>query len=453
MAGDLPTKQNEIKVPAPKVFNCPSCGAGITLRALGQAVSVACLGCGSVIDSTNENYQILSKAAKLLKVEPHIPLGQLGKLHGVPWKVIGFMQRCDGSGMYRWGEYLLFNPARGFRWLTEFDGHWNYIVMTKEKPTQDTSLWGRKTMKYMGKTYFLFHKGLAKVTYVVGEFYWRVKVDETVNVLDFIAPPEMLSLEKSEEEVIWSVAEYMNPDDIRAAFQIESPIPSGVAPNQPSSLATDMPFIGKYWAIFLAVIFTLQFSSMILAKREQVYLGNFAYHSSNTEKIEVSPQFELKHGLSNVRFQFSSPVKNQWLELQADLVNDQTGEIYEFEQGVEYYSGYEDGTYWTEGSQINNVFLSSIPDGLYHLNLEATGSVINTPPPSLPLHITSSYSSLNYSLKVTRDEITWSNFLWAFALISIFPLFVWWRSRSFEMSRWSNSDFSPYYSQQEEDDE
>jgi hypothetical protein len=111
MDGDIRTDGSNVKAAAPKVFSCPSCGASIALRALGQTISVACSACGSIIDATNSDYQILSKAAKALRIQPVIPLGTRGRLKGVLWEVIGFMERCDQSGLYKWGEYLLFNPS------------------------------------------------------------------------------------------------------------------------------------------------------------------------------------------------------------------------------------------------------------------------------------------------------------------------------------------------------
>jgi len=451
MAGELPTKPEAAKSPTPKVFNCPSCGAGVLIRAQGLTVSVACRACGSVIDAANENYQVLSTAAKNLKIEPLIPLGQRGKLHGATWEVIGFMKRSDGSGAYTWSEYLLFNPLKGFRWLTEFDGHWNYVVQTKEKPGSETAVAAigsdRSVAKALGKTYQLFHKGTAKVTFVVGEFYWRVKVDEKVDVEDYVAPPEILSCEKSKDEVVWSVGEYVAPDTVRTAFQIAKPMPvqTGVAPNQPSTISSVAPVIGKYWGTFIAIVIALQFFAMISAKNEEVYRGDFVYRVNDTEKQKVTPQFELKHGMTNVDFKLSSPVQNNWLEIEADLVNDQTGETYEFEQGVEYYSGSDSDGYWTEGSQVGHATLSAIPAGLYHLNIQATG------PASNPWSTGVQPAEQGYSITVTRDVLTWGNFLWSLALLSIFPAFVWWRSRSFEQSRWSTSDFSPYWSQSEED--
>jgi len=45
----------------------------------------------------------------------------------------------------------------------------------------------------------------------------------------------------------------------------------------------------------------------------------------------------------------------------------------------------------------------------------------------------------------------WLNFFLALILLSVYPLCVWMRSRSFEVARWAESDFSPY--QATDDDE
>ena len=51
---------------------------------------------------------------------PLIPLGTRGKIRGTDYEVIGFERRTihvDGAA-YSWHEYVLFNPFKGFRYLT-----------------------------------------------------------------------------------------------------------------------------------------------------------------------------------------------------------------------------------------------------------------------------------------------------------------------------------------------
>jgi hypothetical protein len=569
MAGDeaiLKLQGLAAKPPSAKVFNCPSCGAGITLRAAGQTVTAVCGSCGAIIDSTNENYRVVEKVTKAQKFDPLIPLGQRGKLKGILWEVIGYMERADGA--YSWSEYLLFNPTRGFRWLTEFDGHWNYVLMTKDKPTitlgGGMDSYGRTVARYLNKQYFLFNKGTAKVTYVLGEFYWQVRRGEKTHIEDYIRPPEILSCEKTNDEVVWSLGEYVEANDVKSAFQIKAPMPNkvGVAPNQTSTVTEAAYHTGKYWFVFFLIILFIQVMTIVFTKGETVYTESFKFSPMDSERIRVSPPFDLKYGTSNVEIDVSAPVSNNWLEVQGDLVNDDDGGTYEFEQGVEYYSGYDSDGFWAEGSQKSDTTLSAIPSGKYHLNLEVSGPAlpalskqveeippVTTPASAVPKienwpngkvksnepmvdgkieglakyfyenenpYMEISYlngqkhgkfklyrpdgtieqelsykndklngvskwydgsgdltkiafysdgaevsstlasqigNSMMLNVTVRRDVVTWSNFFWALFLISIYPLFIWWRNRSFEMSRWSQSDFSPYYSATDDDED
>jgi antitoxin component YwqK of YwqJK toxin-antitoxin module len=435
---------------------------------------------------------------------------------------------------------------KGFRWLTEFDGHWNYVITTKTKPTKLVS----KKVTHLNKSYHLFHKGSAKVIYVVGEFYWQVKRGETVQVEDYVSPPEILSSEKSDNEIVWSLGEYVSSSEVKSSFQITKsmPLQIGVGPNQPSTVKNNS--IGMYWVIFLSIIFFIQLSA-IDSTNKTVYSGQFIYSCSDNVKLRVTPQFKLDEKMANLEVTVSSAVQNNWLEVQSDLINDGNGESEDFEQGIEYYSGFDSDGSWSEGSPNSSVILSSIPSGTYHLNIETSGPAlptvcpelknmdVKTPENALPrfsywqngklksaepilngmiegvakyffengllnkeiafrngikngpytvyaedstiqqkgfnlngllsgsvkwydsngaitrnvyysngiqIPINSAdTSSVTLNVTVKRDVTTWSNFLWALFLISFFPIIVLWRNRNFEMNRWSNSDFSPYY--------
>ncbi len=199
--------------PALKLFACPNCGANIILRAEGLSLSICCGSCGSIIDSSNKNHEIISKFQINTRIQPEIPLGTRGKIKGELFEVIGFMIR-ESSG-YSWREFLLFNPYKGFRWLVEFDGHWTFVTMLKERPTYKDS-----SIEYQGVNYKPLMTGSATVKYVLGEFYWRVQIGETVEYGDYIAPPKILSYEGTKDEVVWSAGQYILPIEIKEGFRI-----------------------------------------------------------------------------------------------------------------------------------------------------------------------------------------------------------------------------------------
>lgn len=415
------------------VFNCPNCGAGVEVRALGLSISVVCKSCGSIIDANDENHKILSRFQVCESIKPLIPLGQRGKLGKNRWEVVGFMVRSDETAQYQWREYLLFNPTQGFRWLTEFDGHWNFVTTIKKNShvtgKKDSS--GRGYAGYMNRKYYLFNKGAAHVRYVLGEFYWRVKVGDSVKIADYICPPEVLSREEADGEVIWSVGEYVEAEAIRTAFNIKQSMPAlqGVGANQPSP--SQSTGAGGLWMKFAVVMLIIQAITLFLSKNETVFSHEYIY-SPNAN--EVSPPFELKYGKTNVQVELYSPVMNNWLEIGVELVNEHTGNAYGFEQGVEFYTGSDSDGVWTEGGHSGRYLLPRIPAGTYHVNIKPSQGAVNNAP------------DVPYKVVIVRDAAIWANFLAALLVWSVFPALSFIRRTAFEVKRWSTSDFSPYES-------
>lgn len=446
MAGSPPLEPR--KQPYVKTFSCPNCAASITVRGGANTLSAVCDSCKSIIDVTDANFRIIQEAQEKASIPPLIPLGQRGKLNDIEWEVIGFMRRRDVASGYRWDEYLLFSPYYGYRWLTQADGHWNLITMIKDRPLR-TERWmqetGGATIEHRDFTYKIFHKGEAVVSYVMGEFYWRVKVGDIAHVEDYICPPYVLSrevdYEKNEES--WSLGDYVEPDAVKTAFNVEDEFPdrSGIAPNQP--VAADKTFgnILKVWCVFVGIILMVQCYNIIAPRMmpeddSMVYSEAFHYDGKEATQPIVSKPFELKHGTSNVHMLVHAPVNNAWLSLDTELVNDKTGETFSFSPTVEKYSGYSEGEYWVEGGQDKGVTLSSVPDGTYHLAMQPSGS-----------------TEQNFSVVLTRRVTNWGNFIWSLVFLTIFPLLSFFTRRNVEMERWSQSSFSPYGSSGDDDDD
>src|SRR6266699_1295989 len=186
--------------PQARALNCPKCGAAITLRSFGQAETVVCGSCHSILDAKDPNLAILQQFdAATHAATPLIPLGTRGKLRGMDYEVIGFQRRDIEVEeiIYYWHEYLLFNPYKGFRYLSEFQGHWNDISVGKAEPTVDHRLVERA--KYLGEFYRHFQTADATTSFVLGEFPWQVRVGDPVLVTDYVKPPRLLSYEKDKK--------------------------------------------------------------------------------------------------------------------------------------------------------------------------------------------------------------------------------------------------------------
>jgi hypothetical protein len=445
MAGDsLPPGSSDNEVPkseGPKVktFSCTNCGASVTIRNPGQSMSVVCESCHAIIDVTDENYEILSRYYKQYgEHSPRLALGTRGTLLGQKWEVIGFLVRTDVASAFSWEEYLLFNPYHGYRWLTENNGHWNIVRTIKEKPNIVTG--GAAYFdngELAGKEYELFYMGEAFIAYVLGEFYWKVAVGNNVQMADYICPPQMLSMEKDNREIIWSLSEYIEAKAIEEAFKPEKPMaqPIGVAANQKNEWISVFKKIVLLWGIFLVVLTCMQVMHVASASNKTVLESYYPYLANKKGSDTITtPVFFLDRVKSNLAVVFSADVDNCWFYVSGELVNNQTGETYPFERTVEYYHGYDSGEYWSEGSQSNQLMFSAIPGGEYYLNLDTESG-------GYPY-----IRQCQFLVSVKRDVPTYANYFWCLLFISIIPAIVWWQKRSFEIARWSESDFTPYQS-------
>ncbi len=425
--------------PKAKILACPTCGNSLTVRGMEQTESIVCDSCGSVIDITDENLKIISTFQSKIKYQPLIPLGTRGKIRGELFEVIGYLRRkIDVEGVeYEWSEYLLFNPYKGFRWLAEYNGHWNYIKTTtnfpKLLPAEETH-----RVSYLGQDFLHFQTAFAQVSYVIGEFYWKVSVGETCQVIDYVSPPLVLSKESTDQEVTWSIGEYIEPETLWNSFQLKTPVPLriGVAPNQPSPFHEQFSRIWRLWLIFFLSALFIQILILLLSNNKLVYQNEFAFHRADQEKSRVTEVFEIPGRPSNVVIQSKATVNNSWIYLNMALINEETGQAYDFGREISYYYGRDGGESYSEGSNSDEAILPAIPAGRYYLRIEPDAET----------------RDMNYSIRVYRDVPRWSYFFIAIGALVVFPIFHWWRSRSYEVQRWAESDH-PKVSTSDSDEE
>ena len=411
-------------------FNCKNCGAAVELRALHHTRSVACTTCGAILDPNDPTLAILQKNASLERITPTIPLGSRGVLRGRRAEVIGFQQRSirvEGT-TYSWNEYVLFDPYQGFRYLSEYQGHWSDIRAIHALPVIASRT--RPTADYAGRRFRHFQSATARTNFVLGEFPWRVEVEDKVEVADFVAPPLILSREGTANEATWSIGEYTTGEEIWKAFALpgEPPEPVGVFAHQPS------PYAGKtasYLRTFvaLAVLLLLLLAGRSLtAAREQVFAHDYAFQPrTNAEAAFVTEPFTL-HQPGTIQFEIDTALNNSWAYFDLALINTQTGTALNVAREVGRYSGVDQDGSWSEGSGRARILIPRVPAGEYYLRVDPEGDTANP--------------NIQYRLSVRRDVVSLWPYLIALFLLGLGPAWHLLRSASFETRRWQESDYS-----------
>ena len=443
--------EREVKQTTAAQLSCPNCGGPMVLRAPDKSERVTCPNCSSLLDIHQGQLKFF-QALKPGAFQPAIPLGVVGEFPEGKLTVVGFVTRSvTFDQTYYWFEYLMYNPQLGFRWLVQSDDQWSYV---KSVPIGEVSE-GFKKATYQGKDFKIFQDATATVQYVTGEFYWKVAGGEQARAIDYVRPPEMLSLELSaivpkavydsagkapinwsftpqktgqSGEINCSLGTFLTPQEVEKAFKISGlKRVNVVAPNQPNPHKG----VGKYWLAFAAALVLVGIVSVLTTTRAKVFEQSYQFqplpNADGTQSIFSDP-FTLQ-GRKNIAISGTSDVDNSWVYFEGDLINQDTGLVQPFSLPVEYYHGVEDGETWSEGDRTKEVFLSALPAGTYSLRLEGQWEHWEQQSPQL-------------SVKIEQGVSHGVYWLLSLVALSVVPLVMFFKRLSFETRRWRDSMYS-----------
>lgn len=402
---------------------------------------MSCATCSAVLDSRTELLQILQAADRTSEGVSAIPLGSRGTFDGDPFEAVGWQERqvfADGEA-FRWREYVLFNPYLGFRFLSEYDGHWNFIrPIEGTLPTAESD-----GLQFAGASFRHFQTTSATTARVLGEFPWEVRRGDVVATSDYVAPPVLISSEDDDEGTTWSLGEYVESAEIVTAFagtQLKLPHRHGVFANQPSPWAS---LSRRLWMTGLeAGVVMILIIGFLLFMRQNVEVFQSSYQlaratdgAATDEQAFVTPLFALK-GNGNVRLSLRATVDNAWMGAGIALIDADRGNAFETGLEVGRYSGYDGGESWSEGSYDASFRIPAVPAGNYYLRIAPEGALPG-----------------EYTVRVQRDTpVVWYSLLAALALL-LPPLIATIATGSFEQRRWMESDHPPVSSSDGDDDD
>jgi len=443
-------------------LKCASCGAPHELRAGGISQTLVCSYCDAVMDLNQDAtfHKVLQFNQQMAKVPAKVPLGSKGTLPGqtAEFTCIGYMSRsCRVEGVqYKWCEYLLYEPTRGYQWLTESNNHWTVLRGIHSVPSNASGTpvgrppsgditWGNATYKH-------FQRTVAKVDYVAGEFFWRVRQGESSEVNDYVAPPHILSCDVATGEINWSAGTYLTGKQVWQAFKLPGspPAPLGVANNQPNPHKVAS---GARWrAYFLAVAACFCFLMLkAMTPAPVVYEKDFAYREYQLDRVQVET-LTVPPGRHNLTLSVRCPSINQrWAFFLLSLIDEKTQEVHD--TGVTLYeqNGSDDEGRWSDSVREASAHLAGVQGGQYLLRIEPQSNVSNNDNPEGPgVQISFPREVFRYYVRIDRDQPQWGYF-WMLLMLGLLPpLWSLWRSSSFETGRWSESDHAPVSSSDDE---
>lgn len=235
-----------------KGFECPNCGAALAVK-LDTTQSIVCPQCKSVIDVSNGVGADMAHYAQVNGMEPLLRLGSVGTLAlskrgevwmPLPWQVVGYVERIEvassggddddtdsSDGQSAWREYLLYNRIEGFAFVVDAEDGWSWSAPITGVPEKVGT-----SVKLDGFLYKKLYAYGGEVTYVLGEFYWRLAKSERTQNIDYqgtgSASTSRLYREETtsaqgptpdgnrNREVVWSSGAALPAATVLAAFRL-----------------------------------------------------------------------------------------------------------------------------------------------------------------------------------------------------------------------------------------
>lgn len=406
-------------------YRCPECGHVNMPTGMALTVAMTCQKCGQYFRvHTGYHDKFLNSRT------PAIPVGTKGRIKDVLYEVMGFSVKRERKYRYEWREYFLFSPIHGIAFLSESDGNWNFL---KPYPKHPWSVSQTSETPVIDKGKFeLYAKYRAEVLYATGEFFFDViEVTEKTHHYEHINPPYILNFEEGNTRLGAYLGEHISADKVATAFKLTKdklPKKESMGYTEPILFSFDPGSLFKITAITLLIATLFQIYFVQTAENKFIMSQDFNQADLGDQKMFSTKSFELTGGVKDMIVQVTAPISNDWFFAEYSLINETTGDELIFSKEIEFYTGYEDGSSWSEGSNVGEAFLSSIPEGKYHINIYPEFSLTNH----------------QFAVSIHRDVNFYSNYIILLVLLLIFPviIYLYWRSK--EVKRWADSDYSPY---------
>ncbi len=356
-------------------FRCTRCNHTSKLYIREKLQTFACPNCGEIHDRLHfaKYLKIPNNHASYLK---YFKIGTVGTFEGIKYTVIGQVHKhVQYRYADKWDEIVLLSETGEISFLNCSYGNYTWVKEDHLIPAREMLSNIEKTFRYDGQDYeFLQHYHYVS-KYCIGEFPYDPIDVKHIQCSDYIAPPYVISIEKNEKggRTDTFKGRHMTRKQVSAMFndfRIESQEHEGIGMAQPVLGGINVRVFNRICFGLIGLLFGLSIFWSLGKSDRQFIQENLTVPGS----VSPSPDFVSKsfyidsNSTGNyLRFSTTTSLSNEWVETVLTLVNEATGEEREFGIVAEHYSGVDGGYSWSEGSNMGEACLSSVPGGKYHL--------------------------------------------------------------------------------------
>lgn len=372
--------------------NCTQCGGSLELRGGHKVLSLNCRHCGSVLDP-RQDFAVLARFASAQRPATAFEIGARCSFHGVEFTLIGTVgyEAEDSS----WLEHLLYSPTHGYMWLSEERGHHILSRRSRDLPSPATAarLDTKDPVRMGGETYRTYERYRARVHYVEGELTWIARQGDSLTITECVAPPKILSYERSGNELEYQVGEYLPRAEVYQAFGRRAPRfkPRGVHPAQPFVPGVFAAAFSGAGRIYALVALGLLLLTWLFGGGTQLLRQDIA----NVNGPLPDMRFTIDDPDRLLRLELTAPLRNQWGFYEVNILDRQNRPALSLGKEISYYFGREGGESWSEGSQTVNSLFKVPAAGEYRFEIESSEGSRGRPP-RLTVELNSGYTVRRY---------------------------------------------------------
>jgi hypothetical protein len=405
-------------------ITCPKCHAVTKADVTLEVMEFGCPNCHSLISYIKNEKGSAIESYTYNSPDIALTIGQKGVFDGKEYVVTAFIVKRVHK-IYYWREYILTAADGDQLFLSETDGHW---IKLKEVPEKYNTEHHPKYLTHNDISMSLYEYEDTEIAQAAGFFNYRLP-NGRQRMQEYINPPYILSIEVQGKDTTCFFGEHISRSEIKKIFGLSTmPYRSGVGIVQPFGVnLSNMGIIFSGIAILILVSHLFIYSGR---RTEEVINEMIDVNLTSVDKDVVSKSFTLTGGTAPMDVSVQADVNNSWVSVQLALVNEGTGEEVYASKDVEYYSGYEGGEHWSEGSTDDNFSICGVPGGTYHFVITPTKEVNES---TIAVHVAAKWN----------PPLLWNVFLPIILMFAVL-IITYFISVSFEKKRWADSSNSPY---------